>query len=95
MFWEAFPFVLLAVLIVLLPIGVMGLTASQLSREQRTSYLALYGAVILLLVVLVADVRGAFGSRLAVDLVLLLGGFGLGTYIASIFGLRWPYRPQK
>jgi hypothetical protein len=95
MFWEALPFVLLAVLIVLLPIGVMGLTASKLSRERRINFLALYGAVILMLVVLVADVRGALGSRLAVDLVLSLGGVGLGVYVAGLFGLRWPYRAGK
>jgi hypothetical protein len=93
MFWEAFPLVLLAVLILLLPIGVMSLTASRLTRQQRTAYLALYGAVVLLLIVLVADIRNVFASRLAADLVLLLGGVGLGIYVASLFGLRWPLSP--
>ncbi len=92
MFWEAFPFVLLAVLIVLLPVSVMALTASRLTPQQRTAFLALYGGVVLLLVVLVADIRNAFASRLAADLVLLIGGFALGMYVASLVGLRWPNR---
>jgi hypothetical protein len=93
MLWEAFPFVLLAVLIVLLPIGVLGLTASKLMPQQRTAFFALYGGVVLLLIVLAADMRDVFASRFAVDLVLLIGGFGIGVYAASLFGLRWPNRP--
>ncbi len=95
MLLEAVPFVLLAVLVVLLPIGVMGLSASKLSQQHRTAFLALYGAVVLLLVILVADMQGVFGSRLAIDLILLLGGIGLGIYAASLFGLRWPNRPPS
>jgi hypothetical protein len=95
MFWEAFPLVLLAVLIVLLPVGVMSLTASRLSQQHRRAYLALYGAVVLLMIVLVADIRNVFASRLAADLVLLLGGVGLGIYVASLFGLRWPKSPPS
>ena len=93
MVWEAFPFVLLAVLIVLLPIGVIGLTASKLTPQQRTAFFVLYGAVVLLLIVLAADLQNVFNSRFAVDLVLLIGGFGVGVYAASLFGLRWPSHP--
>ena len=46
----------------------------------------------MLLVVLAADISGVFASRFAVDLVLLIGGFGVGAYAASLFGLRWPDR---
>ncbi|MCB1547636.1 MAG: hypothetical protein KDJ41_07350 [Hyphomicrobiaceae bacterium] len=88
--WEALPFVLLAALVVLLPIGVMGLSASKLEPRRRNAFLGLYGAAVLLLVIVVFDIRGAFDARLAIDLILLLGGLGLGIFIASLFGLRWP-----
>ena len=90
MLWEALPFVVLAALVVLLPVGIIGLSASKLEPHRRNAYLAVYGGAVLLFVILVFDIRGAFDSRIAIDLILLIGGTGLGIFIASLFGLRWP-----
>jgi hypothetical protein len=88
--WEALPFVILAALVVLLPIGVLGLSASKLDQQRRNAFLGLYGAAVLLVVIVVIDMRNAFDARLAIDLILLIGGIGLGIFGASLFGLRWP-----
>ena len=79
--WEAFPYVVLGVVIVLLPFGVISLYASRLTPRQRTGFLVLYGATVLLLIVLAADVANAFSNRLAADLILLVGGIALGVYV--------------
>ena len=61
--WEAFPFALLGVVIVLLPFAVIAIYASRLSPRQRTAFLVLYGATVLLLIIIVSGIGGAFSSR--------------------------------
>ncbi len=93
-FSEALPFIMLGVLVALLPVGIIGLFASKLPSEQRAAYLALYAALLFLLVVIVADVMAAVPSRLAVDLVLLVGGIGFGVVAGELTPLRWPRTPK-
>jgi hypothetical protein len=88
-FSEALPFILLGVLIALLPIGIIGLFASKLPPEQRTAYLALYAGLLFLLVVIIADVTTAVPSRLAVDLVLLVGGLAVGVVAGELTPIHW------
>jgi hypothetical protein len=54
--WNALPAALLGVLIVLLPLTVIAIYASRLSPRQRTAILVLYGATILLLIIIVANI---------------------------------------
>jgi hypothetical protein len=87
-FSEALPFILVGVLVALLPVAIIGLSASKLQTDQRTAYLTLYAGVIFLLIVILGDVMGAVPSRLAVDLVLLVGGLALGVYAGESFPIR-------
>jgi Na+/serine symporter len=87
-FSEALPFIMVGVLISLLPIGVIGLFASKLPSERRVAYLAIYAALVFLLLVMLGDVMGAVPSRLAVDLVLLVGGLAVGVYAGELFPVR-------
>ena len=89
-FSQALPFILLGVLIALLPVGIIGLSSSKISSERRTAYLALYGMFVFLLVVVLADVMAAVPSRLAVDLVLLVGGLAVGGYAGELFPVQLP-----
>ena len=83
--WNAFPYVLFAMLIVLLPVGVIGLSASKLTPRQRTGFLTLYGATVLLLGIVAFDITEALPNRTAVDLALLAGGAALGFYAGQLF----------
>ena len=74
----AFFYMLLGLLIVLLPVGVIGLSASKLTPMQRTGAMTLYGAAVALLAIIAFDLADALPNRAAVDLVLLAGGAGLG-----------------
>ncbi len=89
-FSQALPFILLGVLIALLPVGVIGLFSSKVPSERRAAYLALYAAFIFLLLVVLSDVMAAVPSRLAVDLVLLVGGLVVGVYAGELFPVRLP-----
>jgi len=91
---EALPFILLGVLLALLPVGIIGLFASKLPSEQRAAYLALYAGLLFLLVVIIADVTAAVPSRLAVDLVLLVGGLALGVVAGELSPIRWPRKAK-
>jgi|SRR6516225_5251500 hypothetical protein len=94
-FSQALPFILLGVLVALLPVGVIGLFASKLSAERRTAFLIIYGSVLFLLAVVVADVFETVPSRLAVDLVLFVGGLVVGAYAGEVFPVRLPGRTNK
>jgi hypothetical protein len=89
-FSQALPFILLGVLIALLPVGTIGLFSSKLAPQRRTAYLALYGTFVFLLLIVLADVMAAVPSRLAVDLVLLMGGLAIGVYAGELFPVRLP-----
>jgi hypothetical protein len=89
-FSQALPFIMVGVLVAVLPIAIIGLFASKLPTEQRTAYLTLYAGMIFLLVVILGDVMGAVPSRLAVDLVLLVGGLAVGVYAGELFPVRLP-----
>ena len=93
-FTVALPFILLGVLIALLPIGIIGLFASKLLPRQRAAYLVLYAGLLFLLVVIVADVTVTVSSRLAVDLVLLIGGLAVGVFAGELIPVRWPGKTQ-
>ena len=58
--WEALPFVLLGVIIVLTPFTVIATYASRLSPRQRTLFLVLYGTAVLLLIVIAAFLANDF-----------------------------------
>jgi hypothetical protein len=94
-FSQALPFILIGVLVALLPVGIIGLFASQLPSGRRTAYLALYGAIVFLLLVVLGDVMAAISSRLAVDLVLLAGGLTVGAYAGELFPVRLPGSAKK
>ena len=89
-FWTAFFYVLLALLIVLLPVGVIGLSASKLTEGQRTASFFLYGAAVLLLAVIAFDVTEALPSRGVVDLALLAGGIALGFAAGRLWRILRP-----
>jgi hypothetical protein len=89
-FSQALPLILLGVVIALLPVDTIGLFSSKLASERRTAYLALCGTFVLLLLVVLADVMAAVPSRLAVDLVLLVGGLAVGVYTGELFSVRLP-----
>jgi hypothetical protein len=93
--WEAIPFILLGVLVVLIPIGIIGLFASRLLPQQRLAFLAIYGAVVVLLAIIAADLRALLPSRLLVDLVLLAGGVLVGGFAGAFLPFRWPRRPAE
>ena len=88
-FTQALPFILLGVLIALLPVGVIGLFASKILPQRRAAFLLIYGGLLFLLVVMVADVFAAVPSRLAVDLVLLIGELALGIFTGELLPIRW------
>jgi hypothetical protein len=92
--WEALSFALLGVVIVLLPFAVIAIYASRLSPRQRTAFLVLYGAAVLLLIVVVAGIANAFSNRLAADLTPPIGGVALGA-LATCFGLLPPAKSSK
>ena len=94
-FAQALPFILLGVLIALLPVGIIGLFSSKLPSERRAACLALYGALVFLLLVVLGDVMAAVPSRLAVDLVLLFGGLVVGVYAGELFPVRLPGRAKS
>ena len=83
--WNAVPYVLVAMLIVLLPVGVIGLSASKLTPKQRTGFLVLYGATVLLFAIVVFDNTESFANRPAIDLTLLICGAALGFYASLLF----------
>jgi hypothetical protein len=89
-FSQALPFILLGVLVALLPVGIIGLFSSKLPSGKRAAYLALYAALVFLLLVMLGDVMAVVPSRLAVDLVLLVGGLVVGVYAGELFPIPLP-----
>ena len=87
--WATLPFIGLGVLIVLLPVGIIGLAASKLAPRTRTGYLVLYGSALFLFAVVAADIMGLLPDRSAVDLMLIAGGVLLGIYAAKVIPVRW------
>jgi hypothetical protein len=90
----AFFYVLLGLLVVLLPVGVIGLSASRLSPAQRIAAMALYGAAVLLLVIIAFDLTEPLANRAAVDLVLLAGGIGLGFAAGRLWRILRPHQEE-
>ncbi|MEX0853321.1 MAG: hypothetical protein WD036_08590 [Bauldia sp.] len=82
--WEAVPFILIGVLVVLLPVGVIGVFASRLQERQKTAFLVLYAGAVILLGIVAADVTGVVSHRPVVDLALVVGGLAVGVY-AGLF----------
>jgi hypothetical protein len=91
-FWEMLPFTLLGVIVVLLPVAIIGLFASKIGPQRRTAYLVLYAAAIALLGMVAADIQQVVPSRLAVDLILLIGGLAVGAYADASLPSRWSFR---
>ena len=89
----AFFYVLLGLLVVLLPVGVIGLSASKLTPSQRTAAMAVYGAAVLLLALVAIDLTQPLLNRAAVDLVLLAGGVGLGFAAGRLWRVLRPEGP--
>ena|SRR5579871_5772254 len=89
-FSQALPFIPLGVLIALLPLGVIGLFASKIASQQRTAFLIICGSMLFLLAVIVADVMAAVPGRLAVDLILLIGGLAVGVFSGELVPIRLP-----
>lgn len=90
--WELVAFVLLGVLVVLLPVGVIGVFASRLLPQQRTGFLVLYTGAVLLICVFAADVTEVISNRAVVDLVLIVGGLAVGLYAGTFLQMHWPNR---
>jgi hypothetical protein len=89
-FWTAFFYVLLGLLIVLLPIGLIGLSASRLTPGQQAASFFLYGAAVLLLAIVAFDVTEALPVRGVVDLALLAGGIALGFAAGRLWRVLRP-----
>lgn len=90
----AFFYVLLGLLVVLLPVGVIGLSASKLTPTQRTAALVIYGVAVLLLALVAIDLTQALTNRATVDLVLLAGGVGLGFAAGRLWRVLRPEPPR-
>jgi hypothetical protein len=91
-FSESLLLVLLAVLVVLAPVGVIGVSASKLDPNQRSEFITLYAALLVLLGVVAADELALVPYRLAVDLVLLVGGLALGAFARPFVAALWSGR---
>lgn len=90
--WQAIPFILLGVLVVLLPVGVIGVFASHLLSRQRMAFLLLYTGAVLLLSIIAADIMELVPDRLAIDLILLAGGLAVGGLAVASFPFPWSLR---
>jgi hypothetical protein len=86
--WEALPFVLLGILVVLLPVGVIGLVSSKLMPGERSGILVIYGGIVFLLAVIASDILGWLPGRILTDLVVLVGGLFIGGYAGRLLTLR-------
>ncbi len=86
--WEMIAFVLLGVLVVLLPVGVIGVFASRLSSQQKTAFLVLYAGAVFLVGILAADVTSMLENRAVVDLILIVAGLAVGLYAGTFLRLR-------
>ncbi len=89
---QSIPFVLLAVVVVLLPVLAIGISASKLDAQERTGVAVVYGGALFLLGVIVADAGGLLPDRLPVDLALLAGGIFIGFYAMLVMAPRWSGR---
>ena len=90
--WDTVPFLFLGVLIVMAPLGVIGLYASRITRQQRFAFLTVYAGVVVLLGITAADLMGLLPSRVAVDVTLLVGGLAVGVLAAPLLAPHWPLR---
>jgi hypothetical protein len=84
--------VLLAVLVVLAPFGVIGVSASKLDPNWRSEFFSLYAALIVLLGIVAADELALVPYRLAIDLTLLVGGLALGVFARPFVIALWSGR---
>lgn len=89
----AFFYIFLGLLVVLLPVGVIGLSASKLTSTQRTAAMVIYGTAVLLLALIAIDLTQTLGNRPVVDLVLLAGGVGLGFAAGRLWRILRPEPP--
>jgi putative Ca2+/H+ antiporter (TMEM165/GDT1 family) len=82
---ETIALVLIGVVVILLPLVVIAVYAGKLSPARRTAFLVVYCASV---GVVVADAAEWLSSKIAVDLVLLVGGFAFGVYVTRFFPRR-------
>ena len=94
-YWQTIALVLIGVAVVLLPFVVMATATSTLLPRERSAFLALYGATVLLVAVAAADMSEWLPGRPIVDVVLLVGGVALGVFAArTISDFRRRDRPR-
>lgn len=90
-YWQTIAVVLIGISVVLLPFVIIAISTSKLLPQERSAFLMLYGAAILLIGVAAADMAEWLPSRSIVDVILLVGGFALGaaaSQVVSGFRLR-------
>ena len=94
-YWETIALVLIGVAVVLLPFVVIAVSTSKLLPQERSAFLVLYCAAVLLVAIAAADTAQWLPSRPVVDVTLLVGGFALGAYAGRIIsGFRRRVRPR-
>ena len=79
-YWQTIALVLIGVAVVLLPFVVMAASTSTLLPRERSAFLAIYGATLLLVSIAAADMAEWLPGRPIVDVVLLVGGVALGAF---------------
>jgi hypothetical protein len=93
-YWQTTVLVLIGVAVVLLPFVVIALATSPLMKQERTSFLVIYGAAILLVAIAAADTAQWLPYRPFVDVILLVGGLALGAFADRVIrGFRRRARP--
>ena len=92
--FDAIPLVLLGIVVVLMPVVALGVTASKLHPQERTSLTVVFAGALFLVGVIAVDSSGALPGRLPVDLALLAGGVSLGAYTTLVLRPRWPGWPN-
>jgi cytochrome c biogenesis protein CcdA len=90
-YWLTIAVVLIGISVVLIPFVIIAISTSKLLPQERSAFLMLYGAAILLIGIAAADMAEWLPSRPIVDVILLVGGFALGaaaSRVVSGFRLR-------
>jgi cytochrome c biogenesis protein CcdA len=83
-YWQTIAVVLIGITVVLLPFVIIAVSTSKLLPQERSAFLILYGAAILLIGIALADMAEWLPSRPIVDVILLAGGVALGASAARI-----------
>jgi cytochrome c biogenesis protein CcdA len=83
-YWLPIALIVIGVAVVLLPFVVIAVSTSNLLPQERSAFLVLYAAAILLVGIAAADTAEWLPSRPLVDVALLVGGFALGAYASRI-----------